>query len=218
VNFAPDSLKETKNTSVLIINDEKGFPSGSYESTLGYFESLDLREKLRKETEKEFFKDLQTSYGSDLEIENGVLDSLAKLEMPVKIHYDFNMKSPSKENVIYFNPMLSERLRENPFKAAERKYPVEMPWTMDELYTFNMEIPEGYTVEELPKSARVAYNENEGLFEYLIQNSAGSVQLRCRIKLNKATFSPEEYNTLRDFFAFIVKKQNEQIVFKKKSS
>ena len=30
------------------------------------------------------------------------------------------------------------------------------------------------------------------------------------------TFTPEDYNGLRDFFAFIVKKQNEQIVMKKK--
>jgi hypothetical protein len=34
--------------------------------------------------------------------------------------------------------------------------------------------------------------------------------------LNKANFQPEDYNTLRDFFAYVVKKQSEQIVFKKK--
>jgi len=34
--------------------------------------------------------------------------------------------------------------------------------------------------------------------------------------MKKAYFDPDEYNTLRDFFAYIVKKQSEQIVFKKK--
>jgi len=34
--------------------------------------------------------------------------------------------------------------------------------------------------------------------------------------LKKANFVPEDYDTLRDFFAYIVKKQSEQIVFKKK--
>jgi hypothetical protein len=42
--------------------------------------------------------------------------------------------------------------------------------------------------------------------------------MRSRIKLTKANFKPEDYGTLREFFAFIVKKQSEQIVFKKKKA
>ncbi len=87
---------------------------------------------------------------------------------------------------------------------------------MDETYTMTMEIPKGYVVDELPKSARVSYNTNEGFFEYLIQKNEDMVQFRTRIKLNKATFKPEDYASLREFFGYIVKKQSEQIVFKKK--
>jgi hypothetical protein len=79
-----------------------------------------------------------------------------------------------------------------------------------------MEIPNGYTVEELPKSARVALNETQGFFEYLIQKGETGIQMRSHIRLNKANFTPDEYNVLRDFFAYVVKKQSEQIVFKKK--
>ncbi len=39
--------------------------------------------------------------------------------------------------------------------------------------------------------------------------------MRVRLKLNKAIFPAEEYTTLRDFFAFVVKKESEQVVFKK---
>ena len=112
--------------------------------------------------------------------------------------------------------MMSSAYKENPFKSAERKYPVEMPYVMDETYTLNMEIPNGYVVDELPKSARVSLNDKDGSFEYLIAKDENGIQLRSRIRLNKATFEPDDYNTLRDFFAYVVKKQNEQIVFKKK--
>jgi hypothetical protein len=54
--------------------------------------------------------------------------------------------------------MIGEGMRENPFKAAERKYPVEMPYVRDDMYILNMQIPDGYEVDELPKSARVALN------------------------------------------------------------
>jgi hypothetical protein len=111
--------------------------------------------------------------------------------------------------------MLAEANKENPFKAAERLYPVEMPACFDETYIFNMEIPKGYKIEELPKSARVMLNDNEGMFEYIIGESGGRVQLRCRTQIKKANFSPDDYQTLKDFFGYIVKKQAEQIVFKK---
>jgi hypothetical protein len=90
-----------------------------------------------------------------------------------------------------------------------------MPYARAETYLLNMEIPEGYTVEELPKSSRVDYNGDEGLFEYLVVKNPSFIQLRSTIKLNKATFFPEDYQTLRDFFGYIVKKHSEQIVLKK---
>lgn len=118
-------------------------------------------------------------------------------------------------DMIYFNPVLNEQIKENPFKAAERFFPVEMPSCTDEIYILNMEVPKGYKVEELPKSARVMLNEDEGMFEYIIGESGGRIQLRCRTVIKKATFEPEDYQTLREFFTFIVNKESEQIVFKK---
>jgi hypothetical protein len=78
-----------------------------------------------------------------------------------------------------------------------------------------MEIPKGYKVDELPKSTRVKFNEDEGMFEYITASSNGYIQLRTSLKLNKAEFLPEDYQSLRDFYAFIVKKHSEQIVLKK---
>ena len=91
-----------------------------------------------------------------------------------------------------------------------------MPFTSDETYLLNMEVPKGYMVDELPKSAKVGLNGKDGFFEYLIQKDDAGIQLRSRIRLNRANFSADEYNVLRDFYAYIVKKQSEQIVFKKK--
>jgi hypothetical protein len=112
--------------------------------------------------------------------------------------------------------MLKEGYKENLFTSAVRKYPVEMPYKMDETYIFQMEIPEGYVVDEMPKSAKVSLNDNEGFFEYMIARSDKEISLRSRIKLDKATFLPEDYESLRNFFDHIVKKHAEQIVFKKK--
>ena len=91
-----------------------------------------------------------------------------------------------------------------------------MPHALDETYIFNMEVPEGYAIDEVPKSTKVLFNDDEGYFEYLVDKSESLIQMRTRVKLNKANFKPEDYSVLRDFFGFIVKKESEQIVFKKK--
>jgi hypothetical protein len=80
-----------------------------------------------------------------------------------------------------------------------------------------MIVPEGYQVDELPKSTIVKYNEEgDGQFEYRISESNGMISLRSRIFIKRTYFQPDEYNILREFFNMIVKKQNEQIVLKKK--
>jgi hypothetical protein len=217
VFFNRDDIKEQKSTTVFIINDEKGDGqlTGSVETTPGSFESFDLRKEIRHGGESDFFKKIRLSYSPDFKIDNTSIDSLKDLEDPVKIHYDFNLTPEGKPDMIYFNPILQSSYAENPLKAETRKFPIEMSYPIDELYVLNMEIPKGYAVDEIPKSAKVAYNGTDGLFEYLIQKTESNVQLRVHLKLNKATFVAEDYNVLRDFFAYVAKKQSEQIVFKK---
>ncbi len=214
VSLNTDDLKEQKSTMVFIVNDEKGALSGSFTTNLGYFESMNLGEKLTGQKLDTYIKEMAKSYSSEVEITNIEIDSLKIYDEPLAIKYDMKLNF-SGEDIIYFNPLFSEALRSNPFVSAERLYPVEMPYKMNELFTLNMEIPKGYVVDELPKSTRVKLNDDEGMFEYIVINKNGNIQLRCKLILEKANFLPEDYETLRNFFAYVVKKQAEQIVFKK---
>ena len=211
-----DSLTEGKITLVFISNDDKEGLVGHYQSQPGYVESCDLRESLKTHGENDYMKKLQTSYSGDAVVTNLTLDSLKLPDQPLGIEYDFRLTPDSTADIYYFNPMMGDAYKGNPFKAAERTYPVEIPYAMDETYTMTMDIPKGYVIDELPKSAKVLFNTDEGFFEYLIMKDDQRIQFRSRIKLKKANYKPEDYNTLRDFFAFVVKKQSEQIVFKKK--
>jgi len=211
-----DALQEKSTTVVFMSNEKKGFFSGEVQTVPGYIESSAIREKVHKKGETVLVKSLQSAYPGETTISNVRIDSLKIQDEPVGLTYDFAWKIDDNDALIYFNPMLGEGRKENPFRAAERKYPVEMSYAMDEIYTLNMEIPEGYEVDELPKSAKVLYNDDEGFFEYLMAADKSNIQFRSRIKLKKANFKQEDYASLRDFFAFIVKKQNEQVVFKKK--
>lgn len=212
-----NDIKEQNIAYVNIINDKNGNgASGSFQSIPGYFKTYDLRSQIKLKGENEFLKSIKLEYGQEVEITNLQIDSLNNLEKPLTINYDFNFKNKYSGDIIYFNPIIYGAYKENPFNSTERKYPVEMPYPIDDVYEFSMEIPTGYKVEELPKSAKVSFNGDVGFFEYMIQKDESLLQLRTHLKLNQATFAAEDYKSLREFFSYIVKKQAEQVVFKKK--
>lgn len=213
--FVADSVKESKLTTVFIANGENKKLISSLTSKLGYYESLSIRDKVTEKGKDELLKSIKTQYAGEYEISALELDSLDNKDEQVQVRYNIDRENFT-EDIVYFNPMLAEGYKDNFFKSAERVYPVEMPYAMDEMYILNMEIPAGYEVDEIPKSAKVAMNENEGFFEYLISKTPTSIMLRSRVKLNKANFLPEDYEGLRGFFDYVVKKHAEQIVFKKK--
>lgn len=216
VEFISDSLVERKLSSVFLVNDGKGGMSGTMQQTPGYFESYNIRNKVKENGQEQLFGEVKKAFNADVTIKDPAIDSLNKYEELLGIRYEFQLNN-DKEDIIYFNPMFGEGMKENPFKSANRLYPVEMPYAFDETYLLRMDIPEGYEVDELPKQVVVKLNEeDDGNFEYRLSVSNGAISLRSRIRMKRAYFMPEEYDMLREFFNLVVKKHNEQIVFKKK--
>ncbi len=216
VDLTPESVKESKMTTIFMINSEEGKWIGSLQQVPGYYESYRIRNNLKESNTGQLAKEIVKGFGLEISTAKERVDSLEKFEEPVGVFFEFDVAQP-EEDILYVNPMFGMGYKENPFKSAERFYPVEMPYTIDEFYTLQMEVPSGYVLDELPKQAIVKFNEEEdAVFEYRISESAGTVSLRSRIRVKRAWFDPEEYEILREFFNFVVKKQNEQIVFKKK--
>lgn len=216
IDFSPDSLREGKVTSVFIINGEKGL-MGSLQQAPGYYESYTLRDRIKENGIEQFFKDIKKAFNADVEIADPVIDSLNKYDYPLGIRYKFDMAIDDGD-ILYFNPMFGESWKENPFKSAQRRYPVEMPYTIDQTYLLRLDVPKGYVIDELPKQIMVKLNEDDdGFFEYRLSESNGAISLRSRIVIKRTFFMPDEYEMLREFFNLVVKKHSEQIVFKKKS-
>lgn len=215
VVLSPDSIIEPSTTVVTIVNKENGKgSSGTIQTSLGYFKSQTLRQQVTDASQKEYFDKLQKGYSFPVTISNTGIDSLSNYDHPVAVRYDIDFET-NKEELIYFNPILANIKKDNPFTVAERQFPVEMPYRINDTYILMMDIPKGYVVDDLPRSTKVSLNETDGMFQYLISNKDGKIQLMYKVDLKRATFDPEDYATLRDFYAYIVKKQNEPIVFKK---
>ena len=185
IELVSDSLVERKLTSVFVINDEKGNIAGSVQQTPGYYESYNLRNTIKEKGKEQLFNDIKKGFNAEIEITKSAIDSLDNYEEPLRINYEFEVKS-EKEDIIYLNPMLVDAWKENPFKSAQRFYPVEMPYAVDETYILRLDVPQGYVVDELPKQMMLKLNEqDDGMFEYRLSESGGAISLRSRIRIEK---------------------------------
>ncbi|MEP6584637.1 MAG: transglutaminase domain-containing protein [Ginsengibacter sp.] len=216
VQLSSDSLKEVSTKMIFLSKANGNNLSGTFISTLGDNASLNLREKIANENQETFFKELQKEYPSDILIQNCTIDSLNKYEHPLSIKYKMVYSYNSNDSLVYINPMFGQELKENPFKSElQRLYPVEMPYCPNQLLIVDMEIPGGYKIEEVPKSTRLKLENEDGVFEYIIQQNENRLQLRCMLKINRAIYDAEDYNTLRNFYSYLINKESEQIVLKK---
>jgi hypothetical protein len=216
VFLAPDSIRESKMITADIRNDNNGKMILSWADHAGYYESSDLRSELKNKTSELLFRDLTQKTPDKKSLDSFYISDLKNLEVPVTLHYTMTLE-PHRDERIYFNPFLNEGLTENPFKSATRSYPVEMPYVSEKSYILNMEIPAGYEIDELPRSQKMTLNEADGSYEYQIQVISNTIRLKTTFILSKAIYEPGDYNSLRDFYAAILKKQADIIVFKKKS-
>lgn len=211
-----ESLSEKSLTSIFMVNNAKGGMDAAVQHSPGYYESYRIRSDIKEKGIAGYNSELKKDAGNEIEVSGTKIDSLNDLEAPLAIKYDLHLPAET-DDIWYFSPMFVRAWDENPFKSAERLYPVEMPYAIDQTYLLRMDVPTGYTVDELPKQLLVKLNtENEGVFEYRMVESGGVISVRSRLKINRTYFAPDEYKMLRDFFDLVVKKQSEQIVFKKK--
>lgn len=216
VDLVPDSVVERKQVTISLVNRPGGGMRGTTVEAPGYFESYSLRSMLKERGEEQLYLDINRNIGVETVVRDLHIDSLQQYEEPLVYRYHFDLDTGTPE-MLYINPMLGEGWRSNPFQSTDRFYPVEMPYAIDETYTLRLDIPDGYSIEELPDPVVVRLNDaDEGHFEYRVLEVNGVISLRSRVRISRAFFLPEEYEMLREFFNLVVAKHNEQIVFRKK--
>lgn len=118
---------------------------------------------------------------------------------------------------IVFAPLIFERFEKNRYTLEERKYPVNYNYPISRTYVFVYTIPDGYTIESLPKSVRVRLQDNSASFSYSVQSSGNKINVIFVQYINKVIFLPAEYQNLKSLYDQIVGRQAEQIILKKAS-
>ncbi|MEI6410425.1 MAG: DUF3857 domain-containing protein [Bacteroidota bacterium] len=150
---------------------------------------------------------------SEIKIENG--NQWQEPTVKTEFKLESSAFSSVSGNKIFVTPSLGLGLHENPFKNPTRKFNVDLGTPHDENYNIIINIPAGYTVEEKPKGAKMAFGENALVFEYLVESTPDQIKIIIRNKYKKPYIGADLYPELREYFSTLVAKMEEQIVFTK---
>jgi hypothetical protein len=120
------------------------------------------------------------------------------------------------DDLIIIQPMMTKQVAENPFSDEERAMPVDLTYPLRESHLLGLRIPDNYEVVQLPQPQRVMLPNDAGLFVYNVMEMGNILHISSCIFLNQTVFLPSEYQGIRTFFDYIVRKHSEDIVLKRK--
>jgi hypothetical protein len=180
------------------------------------YDALASRDKYFSKDEAEYVKDFIGNRSWD--ISKTEIENTKEIQEPIKEKYELVVTEHimTAGNVFYLNPILLNKMDENPFKVEAREYPVDYSSPFERIFLCRINIPDGYQVDELPKPKIIVLADNAGKYTYSVTQAGSVLNVISNFQINKSIFSQTEYPNLREFYSQIVAKQAEQIVIKKK--
>jgi hypothetical protein len=194
--------------------------SGELKGKVGYardgYDASEMREEYFAKGEEAFAKEFLSD--KQWTIEKSEFKDMDDLSKSAKGSFEvsINEHAVNTGDIIYINPFVATRIENNPFKSEKREFPVDFGNKVEVIYNCRITIPDGFAIDELPKSKVLALPEGAGRYLYNMTQVANSISFTSSFVINKSLFLQTEYAGLKEFYNQVVAKQAEQIVLKKK--
>jgi hypothetical protein len=148
---------------------------------------------------------------------NIVFENLDDLDKHVVVKFDIESDAfdPAGSPTWLLNPFFVSSWKENPFKSAERLYPVEFGIPIDERMIVNIEFPEGHQVKSVPETVALALPNNGGRYLFQAKVDGNKVSLSSNFIITKNYYSAEEYHYLKELFARMIQTQATDLVIER---
>ncbi|WP_347217043.1 transglutaminase domain-containing protein [Chryseobacterium sp.] len=195
------------------LNDD-GSISGSYsDKDTGAF-AMYVKDNYDENPEK-YKKQYKENYSIDFTgIDSKVLDNGA-FESTMKFSSSNLIDKIGKKLII--NPMLFLSKTSNEFDQTEaRRYPIDFGAPTMKVKKVILEIPEGYTIEEMPKNKKIVTEDKEIEYSYVIEQKGNKLEITSTTKVSSADYPKEYYPAFKQIWGVASKHENQVVSLVKK--
>ncbi|UTW64819.1 DUF3858 domain-containing protein [bacterium SCSIO 12643] len=162
------------------------------------------------------YKRLVAEQLTDFDVNDFVIENINNQEKPLNLNLDveYNFNN-DQSDYIYIDPVLLGKIQENLFTESKREMPIDLGAIINNTYSLQLTIPQGYDVESVPRAIMITLPNKGGKFIFQASQIGQKIIVSMRLDIKKSIFPLNEYNYLREFYSQIIEKQNEKIVLKK---
>ena len=185
----------------------------------GEYSALDKRHELKEKGGKNFIHNYLLQDFADVRVDSFSIihRDVPEKDLVTNVIFSASDIAQSLGDSIVLNPILIDRLDENPFSSPQRSCPVDFAYPQDMSYTLDLKIPQDLVIAKHPENFILILPRDSGTFSRTLQIDGNVFRLTSRIQINKARFRVAEYEELREFYGRIVEAHSEKIVLLKGS-
>jgi hypothetical protein len=205
------------NSDMTVVNvalDRIGSVKVNFDTKYGEYSSLSLRSKISGKSDLDFVKEEYDIESMGFIIDSTSIMSRDSTNLPLRIQGGIYSENYSQVggDLIYFNPNILFRLIDNPFKAKERKFPIDYAYPRVETIITNITIPEGYELKEKFEDKKFSVS-NVASFTRAMEVDDNIIQIMSKMEIKQSEIKSNHYHRLKEFYARIIASESEMLVF-----
>ena len=211
VTIASKTGDDMKGVVNIYVNED-GTMSANADVRLGVYSSLSAREDLKDEAEIDKVKSLFDTESAGLDIDSVKFENKDDINSPLEIRAWFSSSTYIQQGggMMYLNPLIAGRLKDNPFKAEKREFPVDYAYPRRKNIITNINIPASMELKE--KYADRSQRLSELSYKRSSAESETGIQILSKLEINRSEIPPVFYTRLKDFYSRLVSYDSEMLV------
>lgn len=217
VQTSPTKISKEFSIVSVDLDLENATAVGSLKSRYNDYSAYDFRGKYLLKS-KDAYRDFLTEEHPKLTPSNIEFKDLSNGKKPVTISYNFSYKDCLEKigDNIYVEPLLYFGMYENQFNETERLYPIDFRYPYSKTITININLPEGYKIDELPEPKKISLEENNASFSFNTTQVGSVLQISYQLDINYALVNAGYYDGYKQMFTEILKTSQSKIILSKK--
>ena len=152
---------------------------------------------------------------SSIEIGELTVTGTDEYSSQMMFSYDYVMDADPMGDMIYVSPFLTRFHSPDAFQSLTRSCPIDFPSAYSVTYMYALNIPEGYSIEQVPENFNIKTEALDAIMRLDVQTAGAVVKVIFTYNQKSMNGFMEDYEAIRQFWQYINDVYDSMIVLKK---
>jgi hypothetical protein len=190
---------DSKSSTVLLCSSDLRNGLHQFSCKWQGYEALEIAAALEAERLPQLFNSSGTLLPDSTRINNQFAE-----QNTLEASFVFKEEHNKDHERIYYQLPVPESFQSNPFKTEERHLPVDFGYSFNRQLIYNIELPEGYTLEEKPESVLLRTPDGKAVFTFQAALMGNTLHVQIGLSIKNNLIPATQYLNLRELYSKMI--------------